>query len=320
MFGLKRGIVLVLALLAWNGAAAQACGASQRGGGAAGKPQANQGTPAPRPTPQGKPGAGANVQPLTISEGGFGPIEEPFVAVIRDDGTYTTLRGLLTNLPELPPNFFANHAVIAAFLGTRRTGGYSVEIVNEGGVLRVVEDTPPQDAMLTQAIGHPFKIVYVPVGDALPRLELKGPWAGAMRSYRVAGGTFTQSGGIAGRSEQFQLKGDVRTARLGKLVTVAFDLAGEKSAKARSLQTLATGVAGDGGNFSLPRLGSGTLVDPPNGGLRAAGQLSDADNKLSLTFEPLPHNVSDGFAGSGKLDAVTAGPPPKQAGDAVKPM
>ncbi|HEV2763026.1 MAG TPA: protease complex subunit PrcB family protein, partial [Pyrinomonadaceae bacterium] len=300
MFGLKKGFVLGLALFVSHVAAAQACGSRQGDAAQSNKPSA--GTPASTPTPAQKPSPpgqdrpGASAQPLTISEGGFGPVEEPFFAVIRDEETYATLRALLTDLPELRSDFFAGHTVIAAFLGTRPTGGYSVEIVNERGLLRVVEDTPPKDAMLTQAIGHPFKIVYVPTtaSDAM-RLELKGPWLGAMRSYRVGAGSFKQTGGIAGRSEEFGLKGSVQTARLGKLVTVGFDLTADKSEKARALRAFATGSARDGGAFQLPRLDAGTLVDPPNGGLRANGQLSDADGKLSLTFEPLPDNIADGF-------------------------
>ncbi|HEV2761778.1 MAG TPA: hypothetical protein VGV38_02195, partial [Pyrinomonadaceae bacterium] len=85
------------------------------------------------------------------------------------------------------------------------------------------------------------------------------------------------------------------------------------------LRAFATGSAGDGGSFWLPRLDAGTLVDPPNGGLRATGQLSDADGKLSVTFEPLPDNIADGFEGSGKLEASAAGAPPKKATEGHKP-
>src|SRR3712207_4592459 len=123
MFGLKKVLALGLALLVSN-AAAQSCGAQQGNSSSssnkpAASPPADTPAPAQKPSPPGQKGPPMTAQPLTISEGGYGPIEEPFFAVIRDAETYSTLRALLTNLPELRSDFFAAHTVIAAFLGTR---------------------------------------------------------------------------------------------------------------------------------------------------------------------------------------------------------
>jgi hypothetical protein len=311
----KQSAALGLALLAWAAWAQQSCGSKTSGANNNNRPATNQqstpvmnqSTPANTPTPA----TGGNVsgEMRTLAEGAYGPVEEPFVAVVRDAETYAELRALAGQLPELKEDFFASNAVVAAFLGTRRTGGYAVEITRQGGALRVSEKRPPKDAMLTQALTQPFKIVSVGAGaENPPRLELNGEW-GARHKYSVTTGSFEQSGGIAGRREQFQVRGDIRTAQLGRLVTLHLFLASASSANPRSLRTVATGLAGGSGNFRLPRLDAGTLVDRPNGGLAANGQLSENNTKLSLTFEPLPDNVADGFEGRGSLEARSDGGP-----------
>lgn len=316
---MKQSAALCLALLAWAAWAQRSCGAKSAGANnnnrpaaSQGTPAANQGTPANKPTP----GGGGNVsgEIKTLAEGAYGSVEEPFVAVVRDAETYAELRTHAGELPELKEDFFASNAVVAAFLGTRRTGGYGVHITWQGGALRVSERRPPKDAMLTQALTQPFKVVSVGAGAERPlRLELAGEW-GARRAYTVTAGSFEQSGGIAGRREQFQLRGGVETAWLGRLVTLRLTLAGTASNSPRSLDTFATGLARGGGGFRLPRLDAGTLVDRPNGGLAADGQLSEKDTKLSLTFEPLPDNVADGFVGRGKLEAQGGAAPKKSPG------
>ncbi|HEX3229259.1 MAG TPA: protease complex subunit PrcB family protein, partial [Pyrinomonadaceae bacterium] len=80
----------------------------------------------------------------TLAEGSQSSISDPFVAVIRDDATYAKLKKMEPGLPMLETDFFRVNVVVAAFLGTRNTGGYSVEISRvEDGKIRVVEKAPP---------------------------------------------------------------------------------------------------------------------------------------------------------------------------------
>lgn len=255
-----------------------------------------------------------------LSSGQYGKIEETFVAVVRDENSYAELRQLAGDLPDLEKGFFETNAVVAAFLGTRRSGGYNVGVEygsNDaaGGTLRISEIAPPKGSMTTQALTAPFSIVSIVWDRQLPPVVVTGEaWRASMRPYQVKGGEFTSSGGFAGRKEQFKLGGTLRTATLGKLVTIAFDLKSDVGGKRRALQTLATGLAGDNGSFDLPRLEAGTLADSPNGGMHATGQSSDNGGSLSLKFEPLPSNISDGFEGRGTLNAdATAAPTPKRA-------
>jgi protease stability complex PrcB-like protein len=70
--------------------------------------------------------------------------------------------------PAAPPRVdFSKMMVVGVFLGTRPTGGYSVEIVSvdaTGGEIVVTyrETQPPRDAMLTQALMSPVHLVSIP--------------------------------------------------------------------------------------------------------------------------------------------------------------
>jgi hypothetical protein len=56
------------------------------------------------------------------------------------------------------------------------------------------------------------------------------------------------------------------------------------------------------GKTELARLDAGTFSEMPRPALKASG--AAVDNKLSLTFEPHPTVVADGFSARGKLEAV----------------
>ena len=59
----------------------------------------------------------------TLAQGSQSSITDPFVAVIRDDATYAKLRKMEPSLPKLETDFLRLNVVVAAFLGTRNTGG-----------------------------------------------------------------------------------------------------------------------------------------------------------------------------------------------------
>jgi len=308
MLGIKTALsaCCIVAVLS-NGGSASGCNA-KRGSVvnqnvAAGKSSAP--SPVTSPVAQEDKNQVAGVNMKTLVVGAYGEIEQPFVAVVRDAETYAALRELVGALPEMNESDFSKHVVVAAFLGTRSTGGYGVNITREGGsALSVSETTPPKGAMTSQALTAPFKVVSIPVNDEeSPALQLGEAWHSVSRLYRVKEGSFTSSGGITGRGEQFKLEGDLRVARLGKLMTIAFELKGAGGNRPRDLSATATGLAKDDGGFSIARLAAGTLVAPPNGGLQATGQLTENGERLSLKFTPLPSRASDSFSGTGTLEA-----------------
>ncbi len=307
-------IAVVLAL-ALNGVGVAACDTGQNGRAPQSASQKNEPKVKPTPVMTGTPvrveKRAMNDGMKVLAEGAYGNVSEAFVAIVYDVEGYAALRALAGNLPEVNADFFRTHAVVGAFLGTRSTGGYGVQITREAsGALRITESTPPRDAMTTQALTAPFKIVSVPVnGEGSPALRLGEAWRSAARLYRVKEGAFTSSGGITGRGERFKLEGDLRVARLGKLITLAFELKGAGGNRPRNLSATATGLAKDDGSFSISPLDAGTLVAPPNGGLQATGQLTENGERLSLKFTSLPSRASDSFSGTGSLEAFAlAGP------------
>jgi hypothetical protein len=94
-----------------------------------------------------------------LAEGFHSKITKPFVAVVRDTETYAALRKLDGNLPKLDADFFEENVVVAAFLGERHTGGYSVEITPNAIEINVLEKKPGKGVMVPQMITSPFKIV-----------------------------------------------------------------------------------------------------------------------------------------------------------------
>ncbi|HKS30023.1 MAG TPA: protease complex subunit PrcB family protein [Pyrinomonadaceae bacterium] len=272
----------------------------------------------------GKTGAAGNSQPdgsrtdnakgdlKTLAEGQHSSVTNAFIFTARDVETYNALRKLVTNLPEQSAEFFKSNQVVAAFLGERRTGGYSVRFTLPANrTLRVSESAPPKDSMTTQAITYPFAVVSVPVSqEQALTLELGSVWNDMTRAYQVTGGEFTMSGGIMGRSEKFGVTGSIYVMREGGLATFLFSLGNSGGGKPRLLREVVTGVVGADGRVSIASMSAGSFVDPPADALKATGQFTENEGKLSLTFESIPGQIADGFNGRGTLNASATGPAP----------
>ena len=257
-------------------------------------------------TVNARPDEGGAADSLKVlAQGQYGQVERAFIVVARDAETYAALRELIKELPEQGPNFFKSNAVLAAFLGERSSGGFSV-IVNlmAGGSIRIDESKPPRDAMTTQAITMPYMAVAVPLAEQQEKLQLDvgEAWRTSLRPFRVTSGEFTMTGGIAGRVEKFGIAGDLNVMREGRLATLIFNLTSTNATKARALKEAASGLVQSDGSLVIGRLGVGTFVDPPADALSAKGRLTDTT--LSLSFERIPGIVADGFNGSGKLEAT----------------
>ena len=67
------------------------------------------------------------------------------------------------------------------------------------------------------------------------------------------------------------------------------------------LTETASGIVKDG-KLDLQRLDAGSFSEGPKPPDKVSGSMSE--NKLNLSFEPLPTNTADGFSMSGKLEAV----------------
>jgi hypothetical protein len=239
----------------------------------------------------------------TLAVGSQSAVEDPFVAVIRDDETYARLRKIEKNLPKLEPDFFQLNVVVAGFLGSRNTAGYSVEISrNDKDQIRIAEKAPPKDAMTAQVITSPFKVVsFAPNGSTAVELSVDEIFRQHAELYRVSSGTFNFSGGLTGKTESFQVTGKLQLTRLGTLITIGFALVSSGSEQERSLRGSATGFIKDG-QIVINKLSHGSLVDPPSGELQVSGRFLEK-NRLDLQLVTQPFTVPESYGGAGTLQA-----------------
>lgn len=247
-----------------------------------------------------------SVELKTLAEGFHSSITDPFVAVIRDAETYAQLCKTEPKLPKLGPDFFQSNVVVAAFLGERNTGGYSVEISCEGvGGIRLIEKTPGKGMMVPQVITSPFKIVALPLTGTTPVAVLfeKG-WAARLQAYHVTSGKFINSGGFAGSVEEYGLEGKISVMRKGGLATFSFLLKNVGETNEHLLIETTTGIVESSGAITINRLSAFTLVSKPNSGLRAKARLDEHGHNLSLEFGPLTPLIADGFSGAGTIEAT----------------
>jgi hypothetical protein len=267
--------------------------------------------PAPTPSPVTDTGQSGSGEIKVLAEGAHSNIQDSFVAVVRDAETYAALRKLEGLLPDLKVDFFETDAVVAAFLGERRTGGFGVEISRSGNTLNVGEKKPAKDTMVTEMITAPFKMVSVPGGARSPlSLAVDETWRQRLLPFSVDSGQFKMSGGIAGITREFKLAGELRLMVEGaSLLTVVFAVQGSDSAKKRALDDSATGMITNDGQVKINKMSASLLIDSPHSGLKATGQLSNSDRKVVLNLVSMSM-IPDGFGGIGNLTATMSGAAP----------
>ena len=249
-----------------------------------------------------------------LAEGFHSKITKPFVAVVRDAETYAALVKLDENLPQLDADFFKESVAVAAFLGERNTGGYSVDIRANGIEIVVVEKNPGKGVMVPQMITSPYKIVALKgATNSAVRLNLfaDDSWRPAITSYQVATGRFTMTGGFAGISEAFGLGGPIDVMRLGNLATFSFRVIGSETKKRRLLVECSTGMIDSDGNVKINRMSADSLIDPPNSGLAGTVTFSEAGRKFALIMTPRPSYIADGYSGQGTIEAELGTPSTK---------
>ena len=239
-----------------------------------------------------------------LAEGAQSAIKSPFVALVRDAGSYAALTKLDGNLPKLDDEFFKTKVVVAAFLGERNTGGYGIEINRDVAGIRVMEKKPGKDMMVTQMITSPFKIVSLEgVSNSPVWLALDDAWQSQVSLFHVTTAKFTMSGGIAGTREEFSLGGTIGVLRVGNLATFQFRLIAPATTKRRALIEHATGVVGGDNNIKVSRMSGDSFIDSPNTGLQADGMFSDAGKRLLLNLLARPSMIADGYSGGGSVEA-----------------
>lgn len=237
-----------------------------------------------------------------IAEGFYGTVETPFIFAARSAETYEQLRKLVENLPPASEIDFTKAAVVAAFAGTKNTGGYSVAIQRTADKISIEVVAPPKDAMTTDALTQPFAVALVPIdeGKTLP-LEASVNWKTATQDYKITSGEFKSSGGFAGRLKKFNAEGTIAASIFGDYITLVFNLSGKGADANLRLTETASGVIKNG-KIDLARTGAGSFAGDSKPPLKVSGTMTG--EIISLTFDSLPSRVADGFQVSGKIEAV----------------
>ena len=265
------------------------------------KKKTNMNKTTPEKTPDEKVSQPNETNSKTIAEGANSKIETPFVFAARSAETYAQMQSFAENLPPASQIDFDKSAIVAAFAGTKNTGGYSVGIQNSADKITINLIAPPKDAMTTQALTTPYKIMLIPIeAENNLLLNLAENWQNAAQTYKVSSGEFEYSGGFAGIVKKFEAEGTIKILRSGDNVTLIFNLTGKDAEKARKLNAAASGKITDG-KIDLSRLDAGSFSENPKPPAKVSGTLSD--DKLILSFEPLPTNVADGFQVRGNIKA-----------------
>jgi hypothetical protein len=113
----------------------------------------------------------------SVSKGAFSGITDVRQEVIRDKEAFAKvwdeLQARSRPRPSLPEIDFAREMLVLVTLGQRRTGGFSIEVVNvevrqdrlRVGVRR---QNPAPGAMVIEVLTSPFHLVAVPKSDLRP--------------------------------------------------------------------------------------------------------------------------------------------------------
>ena len=115
--------------------------------------------------------------PRSVAKGAFSGITDARQEVIRDKAAFAKvwdeLQAQSRTRPSRPEIEFAHEMLVLVTLGQRRTGGFSIEVVNvevRQNRLRIEvrRQKPPPDAMVIQSLTSPFHLVAVPKSDLRP--------------------------------------------------------------------------------------------------------------------------------------------------------
>jgi hypothetical protein len=113
---------------------------------------------------------------VTVSKSDSSSVDEPQQVVVRNMDAWNVLWKSHTNAPTVPRVDFTKDMVVAVFLGTRPSAGFSVEILRarrDGGelVIEYAESRPAPGGVAAQLLTAPAHIVTVPRHNGPVRFE-----------------------------------------------------------------------------------------------------------------------------------------------------
>lgn len=237
-----------------------------------------------------------------LAQGSYSSIESPFIFVARTPETYAAMQSFVENLPPASTIDFSKTAVVAAFAGTKNSGGYSVTVKKTTGGVAIDVAAPPKGAMVTQALTAPYNVSLVPLEEEVTLLvEVSANWKNVAQNFKITSGEFEYSGGFAGELKKFNVEGTITVLSFGGYATIIFNLSGKGAEKARKLTETASGSIKEG-SINLARLDAGSFSEGPKPPLKVSGTI--ANDTIGFIFEPLPTIIADGYEVRGKIEVV----------------
>ncbi len=109
-----------------------------------------------------------------IAKGNYSGINESIDLVITSEEDWRELWEKMHAgtypVKELPDIDFSSRTVLASFLGTRSTGGYSIEfsrLVKKNRTIKAIftDKSPEPGAMVTTALSQPYHVVCIGLAD-----------------------------------------------------------------------------------------------------------------------------------------------------------
>jgi len=119
------------------------------------------------PQASGPKGPGPAGTLRSIDKGFDSQVDDARQAAVRSAAEWETLWRLHAGERARPPVDFGKEMVVAVFLGSRPTAGFSIEIVGarEDGAVLIIqyrETRPPSGGITAQVLTSPYHIVAVP--------------------------------------------------------------------------------------------------------------------------------------------------------------
>lgn len=249
----------------------------------------------------------------TLAEGSQSKMTEPFIYIARTKTDFDNLKTLIEGFSTDKKIDFKKQAVIAAFAGTKNTGGYSVSITETEGQPNVAIKSPPKDAMVTQALTSPYKVSIVSVEeeDSL-NVVISEEFQSKVKKYIIPSGRFEFAGGFLSMQSKFDIEGIIGVMKANDFITFIFNLKGKGNASQRKLIEFASAKIEGGSNSiqyntKIARVEGGNFIDKPHPPFVV--EVKFAAGNIFMKFNPGKRDyvVSDGYEGRGELDGSVAG-------------
>ena len=171
------------------------------------------------------------------------------------------------------------------------------------GDLRIAEESPGPEDVVTQALTSPYAIAVVDVEEE-DSLFVSFPenWEGRFETYSIGSGRLNVTGGFIGTDKTVALTGTVKVITFGEgLATFQFEHLESVDGERKLAETVSGRRSGEG--WIVERMEAGNFVERPHPPLRLFARLTGDTLEIKLEPGKRDYVVNDGYEASGELTA-----------------